>query len=135
MLDSKDLVKNMKKAAMEAVKSSKPVDVLYGVVRNISPLEIFVDQKFVLTKEFLMIPEYLTDYQTEISFDDPSIKQVYTTWNMAETQESDEAKIAFKSPIKHKITVYNALKAGDKVILLRQQGGQRFLVMDRAVTA
>ena len=33
---------------------------------------------------------------------------------------------------KHKITVYNGLKNGDKVIMLRQQGGQLYFILDRA---
>ena len=123
----------MKKAALEAVDASKPVDILYGTVQSVNPLEIFVEQKLILTKEFIIVPEHLTDYETEITFDNPEVKQIYTTWNMEETQESNRAKISFKQPaVKHKITIYNALKEGDSVILLRKQGGQRYVVFDRA---
>lgn len=135
MLNSADLVKNMKKAALEAVDASKPADILYGTVQSVNPLEIFVEQKLILTKEFIIVPEHLTDYETEITFDDPEVKQIYTTWNMEETQESNRAKISFKQPaVKHKITVYNALKEGDSVILFRKQGGQRYVVFDRVDT-
>ncbi len=133
MLNSTDLVKNIKQAAVEAVNASKPAGVIYGTVQSVNPLEIFVEQKLVLTKEFVVVPEHLTDYETEITFDDPNIKQIYTTWNMEETQESQRSKISFKQPAaKHKITVYNGLKNGDKVIMLRQQGGQLYFILDRA---
>ncbi len=123
----------MKKAALEAVDASKPVDILYGTVQSVNPLEIFVEQKLILTKEFIIVPEHLTDYETEITFDNPEVKQIYTTWNMEETLESNRAKISFKQPaVKHKITIYNALKEGDSVILFRKQGGQRYVVFDRA---
>lgn len=134
MLNSSDFVKVIKKTAIEAVKNSKPTDIFYGTVQSISPLTIFIDQKLILSEKFLIIPESLTDYETEISFDDPSVKQVFTTWNMEETSESTPSKISFKEKIKHKITVYNSLKTGEKVILLRQQGGQKYMVLDRAVT-
>ena len=134
MLNSSDFVKVIKKSAIEAVKNSKPTDIFYGTVQSISPLTIFIDQKLILSEKFLIIPESLTDYETEISFDDPSIKQVFTTWNMEETSESTPSKMSFKEKIKHKITVYNSLKVGEKVILLRQQGGQKYMVLDRAVT-
>ena len=134
MLNSSDFVKVIKKSAIEAVKNSKPTDIFYGTVQSISPLTIFIDQKLILSEKFLIISESLTDYETEISFDDPSVKQVFTTWNMGETSESTPSKISFKEKIKHKITVYNSLKVGEKVILLRQQGGQKYMIVDRAVT-
>ena len=133
MLNSSDFVKVIKKSAIEAVNNSKPADIFYGTVQSISPLTIFIDQKLILSEKFLIIPESLTDYETEISFDDPSIKQVFTTWDMEETSESTPSKISFKEKIKHKITVYNSLKTGEKVILLRQQGGQKYMIVDRVV--
>ena len=134
MLNLSDFVKVIKKSAIEAVNNSKPADIFYGTVQSVSPLTIFIDQKLILSEKFLIIPERLTDYEKEISFDDSSIKQVFTTWDMEETSESSPSKISFKEKIKHKITVYNGLKAGEAVILLRQQGGQKYMVLDRAVT-
>ena len=87
----------------------------YGTVQSTTPLTISIDQKLILSEKFLIIPESLTDYETEISFDDPSVKQVFTTWNMEETAESTPSKISFKEKIKHKITVYNSLKVGKKL--------------------
>ena len=31
------------------------------------------------------------------------------------------------------VTIHNALKIGDEVILIKQQGGQKYLVLDRVV--
>lgn len=33
------------------------------------------------------------------------------------------------------VTIQNALKLGEKVVLLRQKGGQKFLILDRVVNA
>lgn len=79
------------------------------------------------------MPQHLTDYQTKMSFDNPEIKQVYTTWNMAETQESNLSKISFKQKDQHEITIYNALKIGESVMLLSAPGGQKYYVLDRVV--
>lgn len=133
MLNSDDFVKVIKKAAIEAVKASKPADILLGNVQSTEPLTIFIDQKLILTEKFLIVPQRLMDYETEISFDDSSVKQVFTTWDMSESSESTPSKISFKEKTKHKVTVYNALKTGDSVIILRQQGGQKYIVIDRVV--
>ena len=34
-------------------------------------------------------------------------------------------------PAYHEITIYNALQVGERVILIRVQGGQKFVVVDR----
>ncbi|MCI1999549.1 MAG: DUF2577 domain-containing protein [Clostridia bacterium] len=135
MLNSTDLVKVIQNVAVNAVNNSKPVSIVFGTVKSVSPLKIFIDQKLTLGEKQLIIPQYLTDYKTKISFDNPAIKQIFTTFNMQETSESSESKMSFKQPaVKHEITVYNALKAGDKVILMRLAGGQKYLILDRAVS-
>ena len=52
-----------------------------------------------------------------------------------ETEEETEAEQGHKHKIKgkKKITVDNSLKVGDIVLIAREQGGQRFIVIDKAV--
>lgn len=130
-LNMNEIIRVIKQAAIDAVEAQKPCIVLFGTVTKEKPLEILVEQKMSLSKAQLILSRNVTNFQTEISFDDPNIKQAYTTWDMGESSESTPRKIAFKEKIKHKITVYNALKVGEKVILLRCAGGQRFVVLDR----
>lgn len=130
-LDINEMIRATKRVAIDAVNASKPCNVFYGVVTNAAPLKILVEQKFTLTAAQLVLSRNVTDFQTEISFDNPDIKQEFTTWDLGESSESPPEKIAFKSKTKHKITVYNALKAGEKVVLLRCAGGQSFVVLDR----
>ncbi len=133
MLNTTDFVRVIKKISLETFINSKPADILYGSILSVKPLKIFIDQKMILTEGFITVPKHLTDYEVEISFNDPDIKQKYTTWDIGETIESSPSKISFKDKVKHKITVYNSLKVGEKVILLRQQGGQKYLVVDKVV--
>lgn len=135
MFDGNDLLEIIKKAAVEAVDAKKPSGLLFGKVISDSPLKVLVEQKMTLTMEQLVLCRNVTDFKTKISFDNPNIKQDYTTWDMGESTESPLRKISFKKKLKHDITVYNKLKTGDEVLLLRQQGGQKFIIVDRVVKA
>lgn len=103
MADAIDLVKIIKKAASDAVRVSKPVEICYGKVTSASPLQILIEQKMTLGAAQLVLSRSVTDYTTEMTVE-------------------DERK---------KITVHNGLVVGDDVILLRQQGGQKYIVADR----
>lgn len=110
-------------------------EVLQGTVILEKPLKIQIegDAKWIITEKNTFVPWHLTDYETEITFDNPNIKQVFTTWDMAETLESPESKISFKRPktIKHKITVHNKLVKGEKVYVLSFNRGKQYYVLDR----
>lgn len=133
---------------MEAVEEKAPVQILYGTVTAESPLEITIEQRLRLAENHLVLTRNVTDFQTEISFDDPEIKNEIQIGNRPfapdgtlitnpdlGTEESVPAiiqgKFSFKEKVKHKITCYNALKTGEIVLLIRMQGGQRFIVIDR----
>ena len=55
MPNAVEFLKLVKRAAVEAVEASKPVNVCYGKVTNDSPLEILVDQKITLNKNQLVL--------------------------------------------------------------------------------
>ena len=127
------LIDIMKRAAIDAVENNKPCEIRYGTVISTSPIKIQITSDLILPSSVLIIPEHLTDYETKISFDNPAVLQVLTTWDMSENPEteSEPAKLSFKKKQPHNITIYNALKVGDKVALLRQSGGQTYFVLDR----
>lgn len=121
-----DILEIIKRTALEAVNNSSPTSVLFGLVLSNSPLEIQVEQKLVLTKEFLILTKNVTDYDIDISVD----------WK-TENKELNLEDINIDTSHNHsivgtkKIIIHNALKKGDKVILLQQQGGQKFIVLDK----
>ncbi len=57
MLDAKDLLKAIKKAAVEAVEASQPTDFCFGEVLSTSPLKIKIEQKLTLGKAQLIMTE------------------------------------------------------------------------------
>lgn len=125
-----DILYIIKKAAMDAVDNSQPMAVLFGTVKSESPLSVAVDQKTVLTKEFLVIPERLTDHEVNVS-----VKPDYAWKTQDKSGGSGEGSFsAHKHEIsvtESKLFIHNHLRVGDKVALLRSPGGQKFLVYDR----
>ena len=103
MFNSDDLVKVIKKAAVDAVNASKPANMVFGKVISISPLKIKIDQKLILTSAQLVLSRNVTDYRLSVTEND----------------------------IDKTITVRNALKNGEEVILMQVSGGQKYIVIDR----
>lgn len=101
-----NLIELIKKAALDAVEASKPCTVVYGKVISVNPLKINVEQKLTLTKAQLIMTRNATDFKT----------------NMTINHNTEE------------VTVHNSLVVGDKVLLLRLQGGQQYIVWDRLVS-
>ena len=63
-----NLIQIIKQAALEAVESSNPTKVLFGSVVKVSPdLEIKVEQKFTITKEFIVLSKRAKDTGLAIS--------------------------------------------------------------------
>ena len=131
ILNASDFVKLIQEISVNAIDNTKPMSILFGEVISSEPIKIFIEQKLILNSNYLIIPEHLRDFDTKISFDNPDIKQIFTTYNIDETNESNPSKISFKDKVEHNITIYNALKTGDNVILIRCCGGQKYLVFDR----
>ncbi|MGL4790751.1 MAG: DUF2577 domain-containing protein [Anaerotignaceae bacterium] len=128
-----DLINLIKQISLETITAGKPFTAITGVVTSVSPLEVAIHQNLTITENFLALTNAVRDYKTKITFDNPDIKQVVTNWDIEEKQEGSKYKMTFKEPVEHDITVHNALTVGEAVILLRQQGGQKFIVLDRVV--
>lgn len=107
----------IKQAALDAVKAGSPTAIQFGTVLSISPLEISVDQRLTLTEAFLIVPESMTRFEVDL-------KHVHTVPSLTTTNES----------LTDKIVIRKGLESGDKVLLLRVQGGQQFVVMDKVVS-
>ena len=99
-----DLNESIKRIAINVMEQSKPANVMYGEVISINPLEICVDQKKTYPEDFFVLTRNVTDYDTYIKKEDGE---------------------------KEKYTIYNSLQKGDIVVLLRAQGGQEFVILDK----
>lgn len=122
---SSGLIQIMKEASMNAMQNAQICDLRYGKVISTSPLKVQVTQQFTLPEKLLVVPQSLTDYEVEVTVD----------WNTgSKSGGSGEDSFASHNHAisgKKKMKVHNALKVGDKVALLRKQGGQSYFILDR----
>lgn len=158
MLNSNDLLVVIKKIALDAVNASKPCEVVFGKVTNINPLTINIEQKVNLTKAQLILTRNVTNYNVNMTIDhttEVACGNIDLTHNHAfsgttNNGGSDSHNHNFSGTtddgggtnISHthkfqgtkQFTVQNALVVGDEVVLLRMQGGQKYIVIDRVIT-
>lgn len=111
----------IKTAGMDAVGASNPVTVMYGEVITVNPLSVKVDQRFTLPADFLIVPASMTRFEIDL-------KHVHPYTDNGSVRSTSEALV-------EKIVILPGLNAGDKVLLLRLQGGQKFIILDKVVTA
>lgn len=121
----------IKEIALNAVSNSKPINVVFGIVKSEDPLVIEIENKLPLNKNQLILSRNVTDFKTKISFDNPSITHNVNGYLPGTTHKID--KLQFTSNVKNDITIYNGLKKDEEVILIRLEGGQQFIVWDRKV--
>ena len=133
-LDLNALVRAVKEAAVEAVRAENPMGVCHGTVTGLSPLEITTDQKLILGERQLILTNAVRDYTVEMTVDHVtevishghSVTDTYTGGGTAQPVDHSHPYKGRKS-----FRVHLGLKMGEKVILVRCDGGQQFVVLDR----
>lgn len=118
-------VENIKRAAMEAVKASMPSGVYFGTVISASPLKISVEQKMTLTEKQLVLTTLVQDFSVNMTVNHTTENRSGGSGDASFASHNHEYK-GTKS-----FLVHLGLKAGEKVMLIREQGGQKFIVLDR----
>lgn len=151
-----DIVDSMKKAAIDAVTASKPVDIIFGQVIKTEPLEIVIEQKVVLTAPMLILTRNVKDFDVEVTVDwrtenalgdhdhDVGAEDAIVITETGGDPPHNHEILPFKTgkrnlghghgQVGRKVmTVHNALLAGEYVFLLRMIGGQQYVVVDRVI--
>jgi len=144
LADFSELLNTIKQAATEAVEAGSPVNVCFGKVTSASPLQILVDQKMTLTPSQLILARNVTEYTTMVTVQWTSEKENENHKHQLKNISTDDgAKIVSayteNQYSKHthdvegtkQMTIHNALEQGEEVIMLRMQGGQKYIVLDR----
>lgn len=129
MPDAVELIKTIKRAALDAVNASKPVEVCFGKVTSVSPLKILVEQKMTLSEAQLVLCRNVTDYKTYMS--GGNLQDFYYVGMPPNVSALPVVPSHVHAMGKIQVTVHNGLVVGDEVILIRQQGGQKYIVVDR----
>ena len=130
-----ELTDAIKKAAIGAIKASKPVEIMFGEVISINPLEINVEQKMTLSAAHLILSRNVTDYTIEMTvshwteYEQEHVHEIEDTYTQGGISKSTDHRHSYSG--RKSFTVHNGLVKGDIVILYRTQGGQKFIVVDR----
>ena len=97
MADFMEMLKPIRKAAQQTTDAHKPSGLYFGKVTSVSPIEITIDPKHILTEEFIVLGRYITEFSTNFT-------------------------IAGQ--------LWCGLRPNDELMLIREQGGQRYAVID-----
>lgn len=149
MPDAVGINEKIKKAALGAMESSKPVNVYFGEVISTSPLKINVEQKMVLSEAQLILTRNVTNFVTMVMMNwdtEESLEAQHKHTLIGNTEDSGDPEHnhvlnrdtnAVNLNHSHilaggkQVIIQNALDIGEQVIMIRQQEGQKFIVVDR----
>lgn len=131
------LLDTMKRVAEQSQGATVPAAFMFGTVTAAAPLTIRVDNRFDISGEAIVLTKEFKagGYSTHTHTIDPHSHVVpqHSTEAAGEGPHSHGVK-----PVTTQTTglttnpeVYFGLAVGDMVVLLRNQGGQSFLVMGR----
>lgn len=108
--------------AARRISAGDPCDITYGTVSSVSPLKVDLNEKQILTDDALELSTLVSDFD------------VYLT----SREESETAKCQGCNSSGHKHdygykrwTVHLGLSVGEKVVLVRMSGGQKYIILDR----
>lgn len=118
------MIQIIKQAALEAVENSSPMGIAYGIVTSVSPLEINVEQRMNIKGDMILLTSNVIDKEVEVEVNDKTEDALTSPYNHIHEYKGTKKHI-------HK----KGLKVGEKVLLIRVQGGQKYIVLDRLVSA
>lgn len=124
-MNGEHLLGLIQQAAKKVVEASNLTDYCIGMVESTAPLVIRTEQQETLTEDFLILTDLVRDYDVDITVN-------HTTQNRS-GGGGDNAFASHNHQYtgRKRITVHNGLSVGEAVILVRQAGGQEFIVLSR----
>jgi len=139
MADFVELQKCLRRLCKDTIEAHKPCNVLFGTVTQESPLEITIDAKHVLTEDFIVLTRNVTDHEIEMTVDHWTEDETQHVHGPGSYSNAGGQVGGVSSPTSHRhaykgrkvFLVHKKLLEGEKVVLIREQGGQRYVVMDR----
>ena len=127
-----DVIKEVIEKLLERKKMTK---LEFGIVESVKPLTVRIDAKKLLQEEDLILSHLVKDYYVDITVQH-STDSIHGSWNTthAHPNAGDNAiptdhEHEYKG--RKKILIHNALLKGEKVIMIRQEGGQIYYILDR----
>lgn len=104
------MLEAVKLLAYDVLQQENLTDICYGTVTETEPLKIVLKQKLELTESFLVLSQNVIKHTINYSM---------------RRKDSDE------NWVQYEMIVEKQLKKGERVILIKMTGGQRYVVIDR----
>ena len=129
------MIEAIKKIVSNMLENSKLSKLEFGTVESVSPLKIRIDQKKVINENQLMLSHLVRDYYVDVTVQH-STDSIYGAWDTTHSHPGAGNNVI---PIDHeheykgrkKIMMHYSLQKGEKVVLIRQTGGQLYYILDR----
>lgn len=129
------LLDTIKKVAVQTSEVNMPATFLFGEVISTSPLKIRVDNRFDIGEEqVVLMREFRAGgYPTHTHTIEPHTHGVpqHTTETADMHSHAVKSITTNETPLTTNAEQYSGLISGDKVVLLRNHGGQKYLVLGR----
>lgn len=123
-------------AAAKTYSAMSPMAILVGKVTSIEPLKIFVGTANAeLTKEHLILTNAVTDHYVDVHVSHLT-DTISGEWDTTHGH-SDAGSGTIPTDHIHsysgrkKIKIYNGLQVGEFVVILKAEGGNSYVVLDR----
>lgn len=133
MRNGADMVELIQKSAVAAVEAASPCGLYLGTVTSTAPLAVQLDQKMTLTAEFLMLSTLVQEFKVDMTVDHWTEDTNPPTTHAHPDADVNSFDATHKHAYKGRKTflVHLGLQAGERVFLIREQGGNRYLIIDR----
>lgn len=131
MPDVAELNRLIKQTALDAIEATNPVTMTYGKVITTSPLQINVEQKMTLGEAQLILTDTVREQKIVLNIDLDTDSFTHSHTITEPELITDEVTHKHSASTKKEILIRKGLSVGDKVLLVRMQGGQKFIVIDR----
>lgn len=116
------LLDAVKLVSSQTQNAGDPAAVMFGVVASVAPLTVTVDNRFAISGDMIIIPKELTS-GTAVNHSHTVSAHKHTLPDT--TEDTGEVGLTTGGGS------YYGLAVGEKVILLRNAGGQQFVILGR----
>ena len=121
-----ELVQLLKELSKKTNDAQEPFEHRKGTVEFVKPLTVRVDRKLILEEDDLILTHLVRDYDVDIS-----VSHETKDFELVEGALTDIKNHKHEYKGRKRITVHNGLKVGEDIVLLKVQGGQSYIVLDR----
>ena len=134
MSDMSDFLGVMQGVAGNVQKNSELVNLVFGKVETIKPLTIRVDAQTLLIEKELILTHLVRDYEVDIevshqTVNDDILNTLHNHPGVPDNSFDSHHYHAYQG--RKKIKIYQGLQIGEGVLMIKEQGGQRHVIIDR----